>query len=77
MVWDWLTHDADTKSVATFRAALYKPPPGVRPDYMRALPEWSPAAQGQQFMAALAAKGNRGNGALKMEKPDNQTREGG
>ncbi len=51
---------ADKEGREKIDSILQKPPPGAKSDQVRSTKEWAPGAQGDNFMAQLAARGGGG-----------------
>lgn len=52
-----------------FDEILFRPPPGVKKDVMRELPEWQPGAAGADFLAQM---GSRGGSRTSVRSPAQQ-----
>lgn len=58
-VYAWVVKDGSPEGIEQFDALLFKPPPGTSSKVIEALPEWQPEAMADQFMAQLAARGDK------------------
>lgn len=54
-----MVKDGSPEGIAKFDALLFRPPAGTPSKDIAALPEWQPEAMANQFMAQLAARGDK------------------
>lgn len=67
MAYGWLIEHADKKQREDIDKQLNAPPPGVKAEVIRTLPEWQPGAAGNDFLAQMQSRSARGvvDGRLK------------